>query len=71
MSRAAQNSSSVGKLDQAGRPASASTGLNRQQGKINPGDTGSQSKQLHIRGDIKTTNKHLLVLDPMVFLHIF
>jgi hypothetical protein len=35
-------SNSVGKLDQAGRPASASTGLYRQKGKINPGDTGSQ-----------------------------
>jgi hypothetical protein len=45
------DSSSVGKLDQAGRPASASTGLYRQKDKINPGDTGSQPKQLHIRGD--------------------
>jgi hypothetical protein len=44
-------SSSVGKLDQAGRPASACTGLYRQKGKINPGDTGSQPKHLHIRGD--------------------
>jgi hypothetical protein len=41
------------------------------EGKINPGDTGSQPKQLHIRGDIKTTNKHLLVPDPMVFLYLF
>jgi hypothetical protein len=39
------------KLDQAGRPASACTGLYRQKGKINPGDTGSQPKQLHISGD--------------------
>jgi hypothetical protein len=46
------NSSSVGELDQAGRPASAYTGLYRQKGKINPGDTGSQPKQLHIRRDI-------------------
>jgi hypothetical protein len=45
-------SRSVGKLDQAGSPASACTGLNRQKGKINPGDTGSQPKQLHIRADI-------------------
>jgi hypothetical protein len=44
-------SSSVGKLDQAGIPASACTGLHRQKGKINPGDTGSQPKHLHIRGD--------------------
>jgi hypothetical protein len=44
--------SSVGKLDQAGSPASACTGLYRQKGKINPGDTGSQPKQLHIRADI-------------------
>jgi hypothetical protein len=44
-------SSSVGKLDQAGRPASACTGLYMQKGKKNPGDTGSQPKQLHIRGD--------------------
>jgi hypothetical protein len=64
-------SSSVGKLDQAGRAASASTGLYRPKGQINPGDTGSHPKQLHIRGDIKTTNKHLFVLDPMVFLYIF
>jgi hypothetical protein len=64
-------SSSVGKLDQAGRPASACTALYRQKGKINPGDTGSQPKQLHIREDIKTTIKHLPVLDPMVFLYIF
>jgi hypothetical protein len=57
-------SSSVGKLDQAGIyiPASACTGLYRQKGKINPGDTGSKPKHLHIRGDIKTKNKHLLVL---------
>jgi hypothetical protein len=40
------------KLDQAGRPASACTSLYRQKGKINPGDTGSQPKQSHIRGDI-------------------
>jgi hypothetical protein len=45
-------SSSVGKLDQAGSPASACTGLYRQKGKINPGDTGSQPKLLHIRADI-------------------
>jgi hypothetical protein len=45
-------SSSVGKLDQAGRPASAWTGLYRQKGKINPGDTGSQPRQLHISRDI-------------------
>jgi hypothetical protein len=45
-------SSSVGKLDQAGSPVSACTGLYRQKGKINPGDTGSQPKQLHIRADI-------------------
>jgi hypothetical protein len=64
-------SSSVGKLDQAGSPASACTGLYWQKGKINPGDTGSQPKHLHIKGDIKTTNKHLPVLDPMVFLLIF
>jgi hypothetical protein len=64
-------SSSVGKLDQAGIPASACTGLYQQKGKINPGDTGSQPKHLHIRRDIKTTNKHLLVLDQMVFLYIF
>jgi hypothetical protein len=64
-------SSSVGKLDRAGSPASARTGLYRQKGKIYPGDTGSQPKQLHIRADIKTTNKHLPVLDPMVFLYIF
>jgi hypothetical protein len=64
-------SSSVGKLDQAGIPASACTGLYWQKGKINPGDTGSQPKHLHIRRDIKTTNKHHLVLDPMVFLYIF
>jgi hypothetical protein len=63
--------SSVGKLDQAGILASACTGLYRQKGKINPGDEGSQPKHLHIRRDIKTTNKHLLVLDPMVFLFIF
>jgi hypothetical protein len=56
---------------QAGGPASASTGLYRQKGKINPGNTGSQPKPLHIRGDIETTNKHILVLDPMVFLKIF
>jgi hypothetical protein len=56
---------------QAGIPASACTGLYRQKGKINPGDAGSQPKHLHIRRDIKTTNKHLLVLDPMVFLYIF
>jgi hypothetical protein len=64
-------SSSVGKLDQAGRPASACTGLCRQKGKINPGDTSSQPKQLHIRRDIKTTKKHLPVLDLMLFLYIF
>jgi hypothetical protein len=64
-------SSSVGKLDQAGKPASACTGLYRQKGKINPGDKGSQQKQLHIRGDTSTTNMHLPVLDPMVFLNIF
>jgi hypothetical protein len=46
-----QYSSSVGKLDQADRLASACTGLYRQKGKINPGDTGSQPKHLHIRGD--------------------
>jgi hypothetical protein len=45
-------SSSVGKLDQAGSPASACTGLYRQKGKKNPGDTGSQPKHLHIKGDI-------------------
>jgi hypothetical protein len=45
-------SSLVGKIDQAGRPASACNGLYRQKGKIYPGDTGSQPKQLHIRGDI-------------------
>jgi hypothetical protein len=45
-------SSSVGKLDQAGSPASACTGLFRQKGKINHGDTGSQPKQLHISEDI-------------------
>jgi hypothetical protein len=50
-------SSSVGKLDQAGIPASACTGLYRQKSKINPGDTGSQPKHLHIKRDIKTTNK--------------
>jgi hypothetical protein len=61
----------VGKLDQAGIPASACTGLYWQKGKINPGNTGSQPKHLQIRRDIKTTNKHLLVLDPMVFLYIF
>jgi hypothetical protein len=65
------NLSLVGKLDQAGSLASACTGLYRQKGKINPGDTGSQPKQLHIRADIKTTNKHLPVLSPMVFLYIF
>jgi hypothetical protein len=65
------NFSSVGELYQAGRPASAFTGPYRQKGKINPGDTGSQPKQLHIRGDTLTTNKHLPVLDPMVFLDIF
>jgi hypothetical protein len=64
-------SSSVGKLDQAGRPASACTGLYLQKGKINPGDTGSQPKQLHIRRDTYTTNMHLIVLDPIVFLNIF
>jgi hypothetical protein len=37
------------------------------EGQKNPGDTGSQPKHLHIRRVIKTTNKHLLVLDPMVF----
>jgi hypothetical protein len=45
-------SSSVGKLDQAGRPASACTGLYWQKGNINPGDTGSQPRQLHISRDI-------------------
>jgi hypothetical protein len=65
------NSSSVGKLDQAGIPACACTSLYRQKGKIKPGDTGSQPKHPHISRDIKTTNKHLLVLDPMVFLYIF
>jgi hypothetical protein len=45
--------------------------LYRQMGKMNPGDTGSQPKHLHIRVDIQTTNKHLLVLDPIVFLYIF
>jgi hypothetical protein len=45
-------SSSVDKLDQAGIPASACTGLYRQKGKINPGDAGSQPKHVHIRGDI-------------------
>jgi hypothetical protein len=45
-------SSTVGKLDQAGRPASACTGLYRQKGKKNPGDTGSQPRQLQIRRDI-------------------
>jgi hypothetical protein len=46
------NSSSVGKLDQAGRPASACTGKRAK--KIlgtQLWDTGSQPKQLHIRGD--------------------
>jgi hypothetical protein len=71
MKRTKVYSSSVGKLDHAGILASASTGLYRQKGKINPGDTGSQPKQLHIRGDIFTTNKHLPVLDPMVFLYFF
>jgi hypothetical protein len=61
--------SSVVKLDQAGRSASACTGLYRQKGKQNPGDTGTQPKQLHIREDTNTTN--LPVLDPMVFLNIF
>jgi hypothetical protein len=64
-------SSSVGKLDQAGSPASACTGLYRQKGKINPGDTGSHPKHLHIRRDTKTKNNHLPVLDQMVFLNIF
>jgi hypothetical protein len=65
-------SSLVGKLDQASRPASTCTSLYRQKGKINRGDTGSQPKQLHIRGeDIETTNMHPLVLDPTVFLNIF
>jgi hypothetical protein len=50
--RKAYYSSSVGKLDQAGSPASACTVLYRQKGKINPGDTGSQPKHLHIKGDI-------------------
>jgi hypothetical protein len=59
-------------LGRQGRPG-RQTGicLYRQKGKQNPGDTGSQPKQLHIRGDNKTTNKHLPVLDPMVFLNIF
>jgi hypothetical protein len=41
------------------------------EGQKNPGDTGSQPKQLHIGGDTKTTNKHLPVLDPMVIFNIF
>jgi hypothetical protein len=71
LSAAESYSSSVGMLDQAGRPASACTGLYWQKGKINHGDTGSQPKHLHIRRDIKTTNMHLPVLDPMVFLNLF
>jgi hypothetical protein len=47
-----RHSSSVGKLDQARIPASAWTGLYRQKGKINHGDTGSQPKHLHIKRDI-------------------
>jgi hypothetical protein len=46
-------SSSVGKLDQAGRPASGCTGLCWQKGKINPG-TQAHSKSNDISGE---TNK--------------